>query len=76
MRKIYLLKTWAWLGEEVIIQAVLISAKMNQQGTAGTNLKTNDRDREFCETCNGLQLLSTDKIASIEYKCMSFENNH
>ena len=46
MRKIYLLKTWAWLGEEVIIQAVLISAKMNQQGTAGTNLKTNDRERE------------------------------
>ena len=45
VKKIYLLKTWTWLGEEVIIQAVLISAKMNQQGTASTNLKTNDREK-------------------------------
>lgn len=42
---LHLLKTWTWLGEEVIIQAVLISTKMNQQGTASTNLRTNDREK-------------------------------
>ena len=63
---LHLLKTWTWLGEEVIIQAVLISAKMNQLGTASTNLKTNDREN-FCEQW-WLASLNFRKMSTERYK--------